>query len=261
MENNNTTLRDGLKILDFLAHSQGPLSLTEIAKGTEIGLSKTHRLLQTLINASYVFRPEGSTRYLASLHLWSLGSAILRHDSLRAAAQSAMQSLMEVSGESVHLSLLEDLEVVYLHKVDSDNPVRAYSQIGGRMPAHCVATGKAMLAFCADATLEKIHARISEMPKSTIDPIDSFMREMRSIRKTRVAVNRGAWNAEVFGVSSPVVGRNGAIVAAIGVSGPAGRFSESKIARFSTQVRSAAGDIERALFGDAATPILPWVVS
>lgn len=248
----NTTLRDGLRILDLLAHAEGPQSLTEIAHATAIGLSKTHRLLQTLVDANYVFRPEGSKRYLASIHLWSLGSAILRHDSLRAAAQSAMQSVMEESGESVHLSLLDDLEVVYLHKIESDQPVRAYSQIGGRVPAHRVATGKALLAFRDDRFLEEAHARLRAIPGSEIDDFDVFMREIRQIRNVRVALNLGRWHAGVFGVSAPILGRNGRAVAALGVSGPESRFNTAAIDHFSKLVHDASGAVAHTLFGNEA---------
>src|SRR3546814_11301951 len=101
-----------------------------------------------------------------------------------------MQSLMEQTGESVHLSVLEEMEIVYLHKIDSDNPVRAYSQIGGRMPAPLVATGKAMLTFKNDSALKALyHASIAKgfaIQKSE----EQFLNEMKEIRRSRIAINR-----------------------------------------------------------------------
>src|SRR3546814_9590294 len=72
--------------------------------------------------ANYAFQGDGS-KYIASIKLWKLGSAMLRHATLRSMAEAEMQSLMEQTGESVHLSVLEEMEIVYLHKIDSDNPV------------------------------------------------------------------------------------------------------------------------------------------
>lgn len=245
----NKTLKDGLRLLEFLAQKGNPQSLTTIAATTEMSKSKTHRLLQTLIAANYVFRPAGTNQYQASIRLWNLGSAILRHDGLRAASQGTMHDLMEKIGESVHLSLLEDLEIVYLHKVESNQPVRAYSQIGGRMPAHRVATGKAILAFQSDTLLKLIHERLTNTPDSKVKCSEDFMTEMQSIRSTRVAVNRGEWHAEVFGVAAPIIDNKGAAIAAIGVSGPAERFGDCQIEAYSTLTRDASNRIAEALFG------------
>lgn len=245
----NKTLYDGLRILDFLAHEGRPQSLTAITHATGLGKSKAHRLLQTLIAANYVFRPAGTNKYQASIHLWNLGSSILRHDGLRSAAQNTMHTLVDAIDESVHLSLLEDLEVVYLHKVESNQPVRAYSQIGGRMPAHRVATGKAMLAFRNDHLLKRIHERLTGTPDSNVPPLETFMKEMHAIRASRVAVNRGEWHPDVFGVASPIRSNNGVVIAAIGVSGPAERFDDARLEKYSELVRNASNAIAESLFG------------
>lgn len=250
----NNTLEDGLRILEFLAHADGPVALTEIADSLGLGKSKAHRLLQTLALANYVFQPAGSTKYLASIKLWSLGSAILRHDGLRTAAEPQMQQLMETTGESVHLSILEDLEIVYVHKVDSEQPVRAYSQIGGRMPAHLVATGKALLAFQSPASLAIIHDRLAGSSGLPVKEKSLFMHEMQCIRDSRIAINRGEWREGVYGIASPIMDRKGAVVAAIGVSGPSERFGSQALERYSDAVRQAAQCIAVKLFGEHYLP-------
>src|SRR3546814_6278741 len=95
--------------MDYLAYADRPMSLTEISTELALGKSKTHRLLQTLIQANYAFQGDGS-KYIASIKLWKLGSAMLRHATLRSMAEAEMQSLMEQTGESVHLSVLERSE-------------------------------------------------------------------------------------------------------------------------------------------------------
>src|SRR5690606_27155639 len=214
----NNTLRDGLRIMDYLAYADRPMSLTEIAEALELGKSKTHRLLQTLIQANYAFQSE-SSKYIASIKLWKLGSAMLRHATLRSVAEAEMQSLMEQTGESVHLSVLEEMEIVYLHKIDSDNPVRAYSQIGGRMPAFQVATGKAMLAFASDAALRDVYKESVNKGFVSRKTVDEFLNDAREIRRSRIAFNEGEFRADVHGVAAPIFDATGNAVAAIGVSG------------------------------------------
>ncbi|MGB3289566.1 MAG: IclR family transcriptional regulator [Burkholderiaceae bacterium] len=251
----NNTLRDGLRVMDYLAYADRPMSLTEISTALELGKSKTHRLLQTLIEANYAFQGE-SSKYIASIKLWKLGSAMLRHATLRSVADAEMQSLMEQTGESVHLSVLEEMEIVYLHKVDSDNPVRAYSQIGGRMPACLVATGKAMLAFKNDSALKDLYkamiAKGHAMPKSEKE----FLQEARTIRQSRIAINRGEFRSDVYGVAAPIFDRTGNAIAAIGVSGPAHRFGPDRLDFFAQEVKRSSEFIAEKLFGQPRNS--PW---
>lgn len=247
----NTTLLDGLRIVEYLAHADEPQALTGIAKALALGNSKTHRLLQTLIQTHYVYQNYDS-KYVASTKFWMLGSAILRHVTLKIAAENEMQRLMEETGESVHLSILEKSEIVYLHKIDSDNPVRSYSQIGGRMPAPLVATGKAMLAYQDEATLRHMHHSFAGAGLTRMKTVTALLKEMQAIRASRVAVNRGEWRKEVYGVASPIIDHTGQVIAAIGVSGPAHRFKTRRLSLLSIEVKDAAGRIEQKLFGESA---------
>src|SRR3546814_2611637 len=104
----NNTLRDGLRIMDYLAYADRPMSLTEISTELALGKSKTHRLLQTLIQANYAFQGDGS-KYIASIKLWKLGSAMLRHATLRSMAEAEMQSLMEQTRSEEQPSELQSL--------------------------------------------------------------------------------------------------------------------------------------------------------
>ncbi len=258
-ERNNTTLNDGLLLVEYLANAQQPQTLTAIAAALSMGHSKVHRLLQTLLQAQYVSQEHGSRRYYASIKLWTLGSAVLHSMSLRTAAESEMLRLMEATGESVHLSVLEKAEIVYVHKIESDNPVRAYSQIGGRMPAPLVATGKAMLAFLNPREQARIHAMLAPGSEAARPQSEAaFLREMQLTRAKRVAVNRGAWRKDVYGVAAPILDRAGHAVAAVGVSGPAQRFKPHRIAFFSREVLRSADVIATRLFGD--TPGALWHV-
>jgi DNA-binding IclR family transcriptional regulator len=156
----NNTLIKGLGLLEVLAHSERPLGVTELATRVGIGKSNVHRLLQALVELGYVRRDADNGAYAASIRLWELGSAVLANLDLKRAAQGWMDWLLDRTRETVHLSVLDGDEVVYVHKLDSPEPVRAYTQIGGRAPAHCVATGKALLAWTGEAHLDSMARRL-----------------------------------------------------------------------------------------------------
>lgn len=242
----NNTLVKGLALLEVLARSDRPLGVTELARRLEIGKSNAHRLLQALTELRYVRRDEAAGTYQASIRVWELGAAMLGQIDLRRIAVPAMQALLEHSRETVHLSVLDHDEVVYLHKLDSPEPVRAYSEIGGRAPACCVATGKAMLAFEGVALLQALSQRlVRHSPRSIVDA-GEFMREMERIKTNGYAVNRGEWRDSVCGVAAPIRDPSGKVVAAIGVSGPAERLRPSLFKALGAEVMAAAAVIERA---------------
>jgi DNA-binding IclR family transcriptional regulator len=156
---------------------------------------------------------------------------------------------MTLTGESVHLSVLDGTEVVYVHKVDSPNPVRAYTQIGGRAPAYCVATGKAQLAYSRPAVLNAIATALHPQTTRTVTDADKFFKEMKKVREQNFAINRGEWRDNVFGIASPVMDTRGSVIAAVGISGPATRFRKAVLSDWTQAVVAAATDISHALGG------------
>jgi DNA-binding IclR family transcriptional regulator len=250
----NNTLLKGFDIIELLAHSDRPLALTEIANALDLAKSNVHRLLQALTERNYVFRVESSGRYVASIKLWELGSAVLAKLDLKLHAQEVMDDLLAKTGETVHLSVLDGDEVVYVHKLDSPNPVRAYTQIGGRAQAYCVATGKAMLAYRSLAALELMAQSLQPRTDATITDPRKFLLEMDRIRVQGFAVNRGEWNANVAGIAAPITDASGTVIAAIGLSGPKERFKPTQLKLFAPLTIEAAQQVSIRLGGRRPAP-------
>lgn len=245
----NNTLLKGLSVLELLSRTDRALSLTQIGKELGMGKSNVHRLMQALVDTRFVLRDEESGSYAPSIKLWELGSAVLAKLDLRRHAERQMEELMSLTGESVHLSVLDGTEVVYVHKVDSPNPVRAYTQIGGRAPAYCVATGKVQLAYCAASILHEVSSTLQPHTERTITDPGSFLKEMKKVCEQGFAINRAEWRNDVWGIASPVMDARGSVIAAVGISGPAARFRRSVLADWTQAVIAAATDVSHALGG------------
>lgn len=248
----NNTLLKGLAVLELLSRSSRALSLAQIGKELGMGKSNVHRLMQALVETRFVLRDEDGGTYTPSIKLWELGSVILGKLDLRRHAEKHMEALMDLTGESVHLSVLDGLEVVYVHKIDSDRPVRAYTQIGGRVPAYCVATGKAQLAFSGEHILESACTALKSHTASTISDRETFLKEMQRIRQRGHATNRAEWREDVWGIAAPVMDTRGFVIAGIGISGPASRFRKSALSDWTDAVIATAFGISGALGGDSA---------
>jgi IclR family KDG regulon transcriptional repressor len=255
----NNTLLKGLSVLELLARTDRPLSLTQI--GRELGMAKSnvHRLMQALVETRFVLRDEATGTYAPSIKVWELGSAVLGKLDLRRHAEQQMDSLMERTGESVHLSVLDGIEVVYVHKIDSANPVRAYTQIGGRVPAYSVATGKAQLAFSSEHLIRSAcDALRPHTPRTFVDRAE-FLKELRKVGLRGYAINRAEWREGVWGLAAPVMDVRGFVIAAVGISGPAARFRRGVMAEWAAAVTATAADISDGLGGGRAPSTLDRV--
>jgi IclR family KDG regulon transcriptional repressor len=250
----NNTLIKGLGLLEVLARSERPMGVTELANRLGIGKSNVHRLLQALVELGYARRNEENGSYAASIRIWELGSAMLANLDLPRVAQAWMAWLLDRHRETVHLSVLDGDEVVYVHKLDSPEPVRAYTEVGGRAPAPCVATGKAMLAWIGEPQLVALSKRLRGHSPSTVTSPDDFLREMDRIRQQGYAINRGEWRESVGGLAAPIRDPGGRVIAAVGISGPIERLRPSTHKTLSADLLQAAAGITASLTGDTIAP-------
>lgn len=240
------TVIKAIGLFEQLAASPTPMGISELAALTKLQRSNVHRILKTFVALGYV-RQRPDQLYEATLRVWEMGTRIIERIDVRSVARAELVALVKESGESVHLSRLEALEVLYLDKIDSDNPVRAYTQIGGRAPAYCTATGKVLLAHDAE-TAAAVAARglVKHTPR-TITHATALRRELAGIREQGFSINSGEWREHVAGLAAPVFDHRGELVAAIGISGPIERLKPKVLRSFAPAVMAAAARTSRAL--------------
>lgn len=246
METTLGTLIKGLMVLEVLAASLEARGVTDLANELRLPKSNMHRLLRTLYVCGYV-RQDLSGRYTCTLKLLELGSGLAENIDVVAVARPVVAELARLTEETVHLSVLDDGEVIYVDKIDSPQPVRAYSRVGGRAPAYCVATGKALLAQADVTLLDALEHRLKKHTPRTIKDRLALDRELRRVRECGYALNCGEWREAVGGVASPIFDSTGRAVAAIGISGPLERLTITRLREFAPKVMAAARAVSMAL--------------
>ena len=243
----DTTLLKGLNVLEALASSRAARGVTEIARSLDLTKSNVHRTLQTLIAAGYARAGSVPGTYECTLKLFEIASSVVARIDVRQSADAFMQQLARLTKETIHLSILDGTDVIYLNKIESPHPIRAYSSIGGRAPAHCVASGKALLAWQGEAFLERLPQRLAAPTNRSIASRDALLDELAKIRRQGFAVNRGEWREGVGGIAAVVLDMVGSPVAAIGISGPIERLRPATVRKYSQIVVEAAFGLSRAL--------------
>lgn len=260
----DTTLAKGLAVLDWLVRQQRDCRVIDVAQAFGVARSNAHRTLQTLVACGWAVQDAASSAYRPSLRLFELGALVEEAADLRTLLRPHLSALAAATGETIHLAVLDGAEIVYLDKFDSPLPVAAYSRIGGRAPAACVASGKALLAALREDETA-LRARLGELkahtPNSLTD-LAALQAELRRARERGVAENREEWRLGVCGLGAPVFNARGEPVAAIGISVPSIRFARSQVRALSQHLLGAAADAARTLgYHPASVPPVPLSIT
>lgn len=242
------TLGNGLRVLTLLAESE-PVSLRLLAEKIGMNRPATYRLLYTLVEHGFVVRDPSDDTYRIGSRVWELGVHAINQFGIRQLLSEQLRRLSKEYGETVHLAIYASGEVVYIDKADGWHPITSYSQLGGRAPAYCVATGKVLLARESEREVQSvIDAGLVQYTPETIAEPTALRHELQAILNRGYSVNRGEWRPDVGGVgvviAEPLTGE----LLGLGFSGPTDRI----LAR-SESLAQALLEVKASLQGTALT--------
>jgi DNA-binding IclR family transcriptional regulator len=212
-------LRKAFVVLGAFSHRRRVLTLAEIARYSGLPKSTAYRVLTMLVEVGAVEHVSGG--YQVGMRMFSLG-ALPPEAALREAALPHLEELHRVTGQTLHMAILRDADVVYLEKLlPRGSKFVVPSVIGDRLPATCTGVGKALLAFSAgDLVANALSGPMRRRTARSLDSPEQVRRELDAIRDRRYAVDREEAADGLACVAVPVLAGSAA-VAAISVSFPA----------------------------------------
>ena len=223
---NIRALDRAISILSLLSDGI-PRTTAEISQQLELSPSTTFRMVSTLAYYRYVRRDKKTNQYQLGLSCLELAQAYLVSNDVRMVALPELEALRDETKETIHLAVLDKMEIVYLEKLPGLHAIGIMSShIGGRAPAFCTAVGKILLAYQDQAKIREyysIHA-LYPFTKATIVELDFLMKELIAINQQGFAFDRGEHESEVRCIATPIFNLNGQIEAAISISGPSIRM-------------------------------------
>jgi DNA-binding IclR family transcriptional regulator len=215
-----------LLVLSVLSDGK-PRILTDLSEEIALNSSTTFRLLATLAYHNYVERDKQTGEYRLGLACLELARAYHAGNTIRQAALPQLEKLRDDSTETVHLGVLDKMEVVYLEKLHGLHAVGLMtSRVGGRAPAYCTGLGKTLLAYADPRKVKEYFGQngLSRYTNTTIQNLDELMAHLAQIRRQGYAFDQGEYETEVRCVAVPIFNIDSQVVAALSVSGPAGRL-------------------------------------
>ncbi|MFQ5566633.1 MAG: IclR family transcriptional regulator [Paracoccaceae bacterium] len=245
------SLERGLGVLEAVSAANGPVGISELSRQLGLAKGSVARLVTTLARMNFLVRDPETRKYQLGLKLWELGSKSITGLDIRSVARPVMEELHEATGETVHLTVLSsEGKMVFLDKLDSTKSIRPNLQLGAHLPVHCVANGKAMLAFLPENQVAAILAgKLRRYTDATIIRKGELMAVVKGIRETGYAVNAGEFREDVSGVAAAICDHSNSAVAALGISLPSVRMTEEQARKLGALVAARARDIS-ALLGN-----------
>ncbi|MFE7948094.1 IclR family transcriptional regulator [Streptomyces sp. NPDC057426] len=239
-----------LDILELFLTGDETLSAPDVVRRLGLPRTTVHELLTTLAARNYLVpAPDQPGRYRLGVRTYQLGSRYAEQLDLAAEGRQVACEVAAICDETVHVALLEDTDVIYVAKVDSTHAVRMVSAAGRRLPAHCTAVGKMLLASLPPAELEsRIDGReLVAMTPNSITGHDALRAALAEIRERGVAVEQRESNPDVSCVAAPVRDSSGRVVAALSVSVPVIRWSEDRERLLAELAAKGAADLSERL--------------
>ena len=242
-----TLIRVG-KILGCFSLKKPGLSLAEITRETGLPKPTVYRMCETLVKLGFL-RKNSDKTYTLGFRLLELGSIVLSSLEIRKVAMEEMERLQNMTGESIHLGILDGTEVVSIEALESPLPLRTRVFIGKRASLYSSAIGKALLAFLPEDQKKEIVEKLDLKPhtKNTITDKRELMRELERIKRRGYSVDNMEDSEGIRCVGAPILNSEGVAIASISISGPATRITKDKIRKYSKLVIEASRRISKKL--------------
>ena len=237
-----------LQILACFDDEHPERGITDIAQAVKLHKATTHRIVTTLMSFGYIERAEDGQRYRLGLRLADLGYQVVRRMDLRRESQPFMADLTRRLGETSDLCVYDRGQVLYLEVVQGNHALTIAAAVGRSLPVHATASGKVLLAHMPvperDTTLSGTLTRYT--PHTVTNP-DALRRQLEEIRTQGYAVDDEELEAGIRAVSAPVRNREGAVIAAMSIAGPASRLTLERVPDTAKELAATASAVSRRL--------------
>ena len=229
-------------VLESCAGSSQALTLVDLVERTGLPKTTLHRMCWKLVELGMLEHADNGFRI--GTKLFALGSMNPGLRRLRAMAMPYLHALVERTGWAVNLAVLADDRALIVEEIYGAQSQTMRRMVGGRLPLHATAVGKALLSGYSDARLDAIlSTRLRPYTRTTIVRPNLMRDQIDVVRRTGVAFSHEEWSVGTSGVASPVEVA-GTVVAAIAAVGPPG---EQGLRQRAGSVHHVAGAVSRAL--------------
>ena len=240
------TLR-AVAVLEAVVAAERPASLADLTAALRLPKPTLYRMLAMLEKSGLVAREPGSRRYTPGQRLAALGRNVMLNGSLRTVRHAILSRLVDEIGETCNFTMLDGDAVVYLDRVEAAWPLRMNLSSGSRVPLHCTASGKLLLAQLPKAVRERIAAQLTLTRYTDTTNTDTcrLAAELTAIRARRYATDNEEFHAGLVCVAVPVSDGSKRACAAVALHAPVSRMPLARALEHLPALQRAAGEMAK----------------
>ena len=247
------SLTRGLKLLEWIAESHSSVALTELAQQAGLPNSTTHRLLTTMQQLGFVRQVGELGHWAVGAHAFVVGSSFLQSRNLLAIVHPILRQLMEDSGETVNLAVLDqsDHQAIIIDQVQCTQLMRMSAPIGGKLPMHASGAGKAFLAQLSEEQVTSLLHRkgLHAYTHATLVSPLHLKEDLAQTRKRGYSFDDEEHALGLRCVAACIYDEHREPFAAISISGPISRMTDDRVTERGALVIKAAKEVTLAYGG------------
>lgn len=243
------SVKRAIDIMELYSPTNTELSVKEISERLQLSKSTVHGLIKTLEYRGYLEQNPSNQKYKLGLRLFQLGNVVGEGMEITRLSMPLITELVECVQETVHLVVLDGVDVVYVEKVEGPGALRMYSQVGKRAPFYCTGVGKAIFAYLGHQRIDEILSvsDLKAFTHYTLTDADQIRQELERIREQGYAIDDEEIELGLKCVAAPIFDHRGRPVASVSCSGPKLRLTDDKMVQMIREVKQTASRISQKL--------------
>lgn len=244
----NSALRKALIVLDLFARESRPLSAPAIGEHLDLSRQAVHRILRQLEENELIQRAPDD-RYMLAARARRLALDIISASHISGAVRAILYRVVSTVNETCNIGMLDGYEQIYLDRVECNWPLRVPLRPGSRVPSHCTAIGKLLLAYLPSRQRDRL---LTAMPLTrytdyTITDRKAFEAHLAEIRAQGYSINDQEDSIGLIAIAVPIRDRSGRVFAGLAAHGPEVRFSIEQAKAYLPFLNTAADELGTAL--------------
>jgi IclR family transcriptional regulator, KDG regulon repressor len=243
-----SSVANSIRLLTSFSGDENELGITTLAGRLRLAKSTVHRLAATLTSAGFLEQNSDTGRYRLGVALFELGALVRRRMDVANEARPKLRELLEKTGETVQLGIVDHFSVLYVYEMESPRAIRMAAAVGGRAPLHCTAVGKVLLAFQPpEYVKDVIQQGLTAYTPRTVTKRDALLAMLDEVRLREHAVDDEESESGLRAIAAPVRNHSGSVIAAVGVAAPVQRMSKKMMQTCVPGVIATAGAVSARL--------------
>ncbi len=244
----NQSIEKAIAILRSFTPDAPIRGVKEVSDELGITRSVAQKIIFTLCDLGLLMQDPTSRKYCVSPRIMEIASPFLRTSPLIREGTSSVHALVRNTEMTCALGVRDGTDVLYLVSIEAQASVKANSLAGERVPLHCTATGKCLLAFVDQEVREEVLASMDfrRYTPNTITDSGSLARELDETQRRGYAINNEERVVGLCGVAVPIFGAEG-IVAALSAGIPKASITSERFTEIIGLAKSEGSSLSRSL--------------